>query len=172
MSNYFGFSISDSMFGEDLVLTRTTITAGEAAVLVDAWKKEGNLVPCINPSHQATIAAAKERFGISVEIPQVAPRAEVEAGDKILVMQVKGLPRLDASRHEYTESEIASATFGFAVYTAYPVSSVWETWYSGCSYGQGCQENMDNLGINVCSERGKNLLRKKYGAEAVKRFVR
>lgn len=39
----------------------------------------------------------------------------MEAGDSVIVMGVRGLPRL-TDRHEYTEAEIAAATFEFSEY--------------------------------------------------------
>lgn len=37
-------------------------------------------------------------------------------GDCEIVMGVRGLPRL-TDRHEYTDEEIAEATFSFSIYT-------------------------------------------------------
>lgn len=71
---------------------------------------------CCNPSHKATIDAMKARFGIDVPIPETPPRVVLGSGDSVIVMGVRGLPRL-TDRHEYTEDEIASATFTFAMYT-------------------------------------------------------
>ena len=68
---------------------------------------------CLNPSHSATISAMKSRFGIDVEIPSSPPRVNLFVGDQLVVMSVRGLPRL-TDRHEYTEDEIASASFSFA----------------------------------------------------------
>ena len=57
------------------------------------------------------------RYGIDVAIPETAPQVKLTAGDSLLVMGVRGLPRLDATRHEYTDAEIASASFAFSLYT-------------------------------------------------------
>lgn len=109
---FFGFAISDSMFHGDIILKRQEITVEQ----LKEELKEG-IIPCLNPSHAATIAAMKARYGIEVEIPETAPRCSLESGDALLLMQVRGLPRLDATRHEYTEEEIASATFTFSKYS-------------------------------------------------------
>jgi hypothetical protein len=63
-----------------------------------------------------TLAAAKACFGIDIAA-QGAPQVSLSPGDSIVVMSVRGLPRLDASRHEYTQAEIDSATFAFSRWT-------------------------------------------------------
>jgi len=113
MNKFFGFAISDSMFDGDLTVFRKTRTAEEVKKMAD----DGVLTPCLNPSHQATIDAMRQRFGIEVEIPEKAPVVKLEAGDGIVVMGVRGLPRLGVDRHEFTEEEIASATFTFSEWT-------------------------------------------------------
>lgn len=71
---------------------------------------------CLNPTHTATIAAMEARYGLHVAIPAAPPRVVLGVGDSVVVMGVRGLPRL-TDRHEYTEEEVASATFSFAQYT-------------------------------------------------------
>ena len=88
--------------------------------VVRTMAKNGELTPCLNPSHAATIDAMNSRFDIHITIPETPPRVSVGAGDSVIVMGVRGLPRL-TDRHEYTEEEIAAATFTFSRYT---VSSV------------------------------------------------
>lgn len=109
---FFGFALADSMFAGDCEIKRTSLSAEDVKKLAEA----GSLTPCLNPSHQATISAAKQRYGIEVEIPEVPPRVSVGSGDSVIVMGVRGLPRL-TDRHEYTEEEIASASFSFSQYT-------------------------------------------------------
>lgn len=108
---YFGFAIADSMFVGVFEITRCALTAAEARDLIMRGAE-----PCVNPSHAATIAAMRSRFGIDVEIPETPPRVVLSARDAIVVMGVRGLPRL-TDRHEYTKEEIAQATFSFSVYT-------------------------------------------------------
>ena len=109
MKKYFGFALADSMFAGDCTIQRTALTAEEVKAMA------GELTPCLNPSHRATIDAMRSRFGIDVEIPAQPPRVSVGIGDSVIVMGVRGLPRL-TDRHEYTEEEIASATFSFSEY--------------------------------------------------------
>lgn len=113
MSNtFFGFAIADSMFAGDCTISRKSLTADEAKAIINA-----GVEPCLNPSHQATITAMAVRYGIEVVIPKTAPQVTLNVGDKLVIMGVRGLPRLDATRHEYTDDEIAQATFAFSLYT-------------------------------------------------------
>jgi len=108
---YFGFALADSMFVGDCNITRRTIPVEEVKALVAQGVES-----CCNPSHEATINAMRSRFGIDVAIPETPPRVSLNTGDSIVVMGVRGLPRL-TDRHEYTEEEVASATFSFSEYT-------------------------------------------------------
>lgn len=111
VTKFFGFALADSMFSGDCTIVRSTITSEE----VKKMAENGELVPCLNPSHAATIAAMRERFGIEVEIPETPPKVVLNLGDALIVMGVRGLPRL-TDRHEYTEEEINAATFTFSKY--------------------------------------------------------
>ena len=109
---FFGFALADSMFQGDVQIARRSLSVEQVRELVQA-----GVVPCLNPSHVATINAMKARYGLEVAIPEKAPQVQLGAGDSVIVMGVRGLPRLDATRHEYTEAEIESATFSFSIYT-------------------------------------------------------
>lgn len=130
-TTYFGFALADGMFAGDVTITRKTLT-------VEAVKEIllGGVVPCLNPSHEATISAMRVRFGIDVPIPEKPPQVSLVAGDSIVVMGVRGLPRL-TDRHEYTVDEVAKATFSFSVYRVGPtrrevcldeLKAKWPTW--------------------------------------------
>lgn len=129
MTIYFGFGIAPSMFPENCAIVPATLTDPNVirALIVQA-------VPCLNPSHKATIAALTSRYGIEVAIPEKAPQVSLGVGDSVLVMSAKGLPRLEG-RHEYTEEEIASAQFTFIVYAvmALPLPTVL-TYDNGSGY--------------------------------------
>lgn len=112
MKTYFGFAVADSMFPGNCSVTRQSLSIEEAKEKIEA-----GIIPCLNPLHQATITAAQKRFGIVVEIPEKAPQVALEPGDSVIVMSVRGLPRLQENRHEYTEEEIASASFTFGIWT-------------------------------------------------------
>jgi len=111
MTKFFGFAIADSMFSGDVTISRKELTAEEVAKLLEA-----EVQFCLNPSHVATIVAAKSRYGFKVEIPEKPPVVALTHGDELIVMGVRGLPRL-TDRHEYTEEEIAKATFNFSIYS-------------------------------------------------------
>lgn len=118
---YFGFALADSMFAEDCNIKRKSLgnDAGYVQYLLDnpASADCAETAICLNPSHKATIVAMNTRYGIHVAIPETAPKVELRSGDKLIVMGVRGLPRLDATRHEYTQEEIDSATFTFTLYS-------------------------------------------------------
>lgn len=108
---FFGFALADSMFSGDVVIKRRQIDAEEAKAIIGQ-----GVEPCLNPSHVATIDAMQRRFGINVEIPSTPPQVKLGVGDQLIVMGVRGLPRM-TDRHEYTEEEVAQATFNFSLYT-------------------------------------------------------
>ena len=110
---YFGFALADSMFANlpnGTAIRRFVRTPEFVRELVGQ-----DIESCLNPSHAATIVAMRERFGINVSIPTVPPRVELQPGDSMVVMGVRGLPRL-TDRHEYSAEEISSATFAFSLY--------------------------------------------------------
>lgn len=109
---YFGFALADSMFSGTCVIERRAIDVETVRQLAD----EGKLTPCVNFSHAPTIEAMRYRYGISVEVPETPPRVQLASGDAVIVMGVRGLPRL-TDRHEYTKEEIASASFSFSMYS-------------------------------------------------------
>lgn len=110
---FFGFALADGMFATAgaCQIVRRPLSVGQVAAKV----AEG-VVSCCNPSHVSTIDAMRARFGLHVEIPETPPRVALARGDAVIVMGVRGLPRL-TDRHEYTASEVAQATFEFSEYT-------------------------------------------------------
>ena len=108
-TTYFGFAIADSMLPEEAVVCKRKLSIEEAKKLI-----QGS-VPCINFSHTATIKALVERFGIQVHVPKRPPIVNLQFGDVLIVMSVRGLPRL-TDRHHYTSEEIEGASFIFSKY--------------------------------------------------------
>lgn len=108
---FFGFALADSMFSGDVTIRRRVLSVDEVRSLVGQGVES-----CLNSSHAATIAAMREKFGIDVVIPETPPRVAVGPGDSVVVMGVRGLPRL-TDRHEYTAAEVDGATFVFSTYT-------------------------------------------------------
>ncbi len=111
MITYFGFAIADAMLPETCTIHRIPLTVEQARKLIDQ-----GVVSCFNPGHEATISAMRARFGISLPTPESASSIQISTGDRLIVMSVRGLPRL-VGRHEYTKDEISSATFSFGLYT-------------------------------------------------------
>ncbi|MEI6863947.1 MAG: hypothetical protein WCK46_01045 [Candidatus Adlerbacteria bacterium] len=111
MTNFFGFALADSMFSGEATIRRRKLTVEKVAERVKAWVE-----PCLNPSHAATIAAMRDKFGLDVGIPATPPRVVLGSGDSVIVMGVRGLPRL-TDRHEYTAEEVAKASFEFHEYS-------------------------------------------------------
>ncbi|HXQ37121.1 MAG TPA: hypothetical protein VN843_24135 [Anaerolineales bacterium] len=108
---YFGLALADSMFTGDCVIERKLVNAEDAKAYL-----AGGYSSCCNPSHVATLTALKTRHDIVVNVPSVPPKVVMNSGDTIMVFGVRGLPRL-TDRHEYTDEEIAKATFSFVLYT-------------------------------------------------------
>lgn len=109
MTRYFGFAFSASMLPPgEVSLKKRDLSADEVRDLLAA----GSVEFCLNPSHEATVEAARSRYGLAIEVPARPPRVDLASGDSVVVMQVSGLPRL-TDRHEYTREEIDSASFGF-----------------------------------------------------------
>lgn len=107
---FFGFALADSMFEGNCEISRKSLSVDDVKVCIEA-----GVVSCCNPSHVATINAMRARYGIDVTIPEQPPRVSLGDGDSVIVMGVRGLPRL-TDRHEYTDDEIAKATFTFSAY--------------------------------------------------------
>jgi hypothetical protein len=110
MRRFFGFALADSMFMGNVTIQRRTLNIDDVRKVVAA-----GVTSCCNPSHQATIDAMKARFALDVAIPVIPPRVELQSGDAVIVMGVRGLPRL-TDRHEYTNEEIVAASFLFSEY--------------------------------------------------------
>ncbi len=111
-TTYFGFAIADSMFAPEARVERQSLTPEQVAEVLAAGYSS-----CCNPQHRATLDAAKVRFGLDITVPEKAPQVALHPGDRVVVMSVRGLPRLEENRHEYTEEEVARATFVFGVWT-------------------------------------------------------
>lgn len=111
MSNlYFGFAVADSMFPSESLIKK------EQFDVVNDKNEIEAAFNCCNSTHTATILAANNKFGLNLVIPEKPPQVSLQIGDSLIVMGVRGLPRLTDNRH-YTQEEIDSATFVFSKYT-------------------------------------------------------
>jgi hypothetical protein len=110
MTTFFGFAIADSMFPNECTITRNPLTTEE---FVNELKS--GITSCCNGSHNATVTALNSilvNHGVTVDIPDTPPIVKLNKGDSIIVMSVRGLPRLTDNRH-FTPEEISHATFVF-----------------------------------------------------------
>lgn len=112
MKTYFGFAVADSMFPANCQVERQSLSVEEVKTLLGQ-----GYVSCCNPQHKTSLEAAHQRFDLNIEVPATAPKVQLEHGDKVIVMSIRGLPRLEENRHEYTEEEVAQATFTFGLWT-------------------------------------------------------
>ncbi len=110
-NTYFGFALADSMFQGICVIDRQPLSVEAVRQIV----RDG-VESCLNPSHEATVGAMRQRFDIDVSIPEAPPHITLNEGDRMLVMGVRGLHRL-TDRHHYSAAEIETATFSFSLYT-------------------------------------------------------
>ena len=108
MTRYVGFAVADSMFTGDCLVSRKVINAEMVEALVDE-----ETVSCVNKSHQSTIRAVEQRFGIVLNVPENPPLINLEYGDQLIVISVRGLPRQEG---EYTNEQVAKATFEFSLW--------------------------------------------------------
>jgi hypothetical protein len=111
MTVFFGFALADSMFVGDCNVIRQVLNVEEVRQLIRC-----GVASCLNPSHIATIDAMQKRYNLCVSIPENPPRVVLNKGDSVIVMGVRGLPRL-TDRHEYTPEEVAKAEFVFSLYS-------------------------------------------------------
>lgn len=111
MKIYFGFAIADGMFNEIANVSRRSLDITDP----ETKKRIENAIPAINKFHTATVKAMKVRFGIEVNVPETPPKITLDIGDEMIVMSVRGLPRLTENRH-YTGKEIANAEFSFGAW--------------------------------------------------------
>lgn len=109
---FFGFAVADSMFQGECTITRRMLSVDKVREFLNI----SDIQYCLNPSHKATITAAMTRYALPINIPEKPPSVKLQHGDSLIVMSVRGLPRLENS-HEYTTEQISGASFEFSMYT-------------------------------------------------------
>ncbi len=109
---FYCFVFTGSMLDGDCAARRKGLTPEQAIEII----KEG-VVAGYNPNHVATMVAMKQRYGIEVPPPPMAPKIKLQVGDRVLTMEIENLPR---ETREYTQEEVAKATYRFALYTIEP----------------------------------------------------
>jgi hypothetical protein len=99
------------MFPTNANSMRRKMTLQEVIDIVSA----STTIFCLNPSHKPTCDVAI-KLGIPIVIPEKPPIVKLDVHDHIIVMSVRGLPRL-TDRHEYTQDEIAQAEFEYGMWS-------------------------------------------------------
>jgi hypothetical protein len=98
------------MFEGGCTIVRKQISSDEAREIIRA-----GIISVVNPSHEATISMMRKKFGIEVTVPPSPPKLLLRPGEKLVIMSVRGLPRL-TDRHEYKSEDIDRADISFALY--------------------------------------------------------
>jgi hypothetical protein len=107
---FVGLALSSTMFQEECLVVRMPLNLLRVQrLLMD------EVVSCVNPSHQATLDALRERFGIEIPIPETAPKVTLEPGDTLVTLSARFSRRL-AEGEKYSAEEVAAATFEFVAY--------------------------------------------------------
>jgi len=108
---FLGFTISDSMFSTNAIITRKEISTREFM----EWVEAGEVIPVILQKHKFIVDALQSRYGIKIELLDKLPEINFQEGDSLVVMQVRGLPPYNPNC-EYTAAEIISASFSFSLW--------------------------------------------------------
>lgn len=125
---YVGLALSSTMFSGDGLISRFALRAEEAKQLIGGE----DVISCCNPSHQATIAALREKFGIEIPIPETAPKVTLEPGDLLIVLSARFSRRLSEGE-KYSPEEVESAAFEFVAYRRHRKGWKAMFWKEDCS---------------------------------------
>jgi hypothetical protein len=122
MTIYYGLAVSASMFEfgmssanvQRFSLSRVQEQLNHQINMVNSLIS--NAINCMNHSHAVTIDALW-KMGFYITSPEKEPPiVNLKSGDKLIVFQASGLPRL-TDRHQYTRDEIASADISIAIFS-------------------------------------------------------
>ena len=72
-----------------------------------------NPIIAINPNYSNTIQLLKDKFNICIDIPKDLQKISLGVGDKLLIAQVTGLPRIGGVQDKFTDDQIASCDVRF-----------------------------------------------------------
>ena len=110
---FVGLAMSSTMFSGNCEISRKVLSADEAKSILS-----GDIISCFNPSHIATIEALRDRFGIEVAVPEVAPKVVLGQGDSLVVLSARFSRRLNEGE-KFTQEEVDSASFEFVEYAVH-----------------------------------------------------
>jgi len=102
MTTFLSLAISDMMF-TDGECRRETITPADVQAALDAGAQRA-----LNPSHITTIDLIHRKFGLSLPVPDKAPKIALRPGDTLIVVQAN-LPRL-AEGQVHSDETVAHAS--------------------------------------------------------------
>jgi Domain of unknown function (DUF1874) len=107
---YVSLAIADTMFpyGEFL---KEEISPELAKNIVSTT----DVVSALNPSHKSTIDILERKFGLTLPIPEKAPKVSLQSGDQLIVFQAD-LPRL-AQGEVHSQEVVENAVIKFSLWT-------------------------------------------------------
>lgn len=108
---FVGLAIADSMFSAEVTAVRRPLSVEDVKTMVES----GTVISACNASHENTLKALAVKHGIQVAA-QGAPKVSLEPGDSIIVLSVRGLPRLEGTT-QYTDAQVDAASFAFGLWT-------------------------------------------------------
>lgn len=104
---YFNTAFAASMVPDGIVEFRT-VSVEEASEML-----QGEFANVANPTHAPTLSALSRKLGVNLTQAQ-GGRVLLSEDDACLVAQISGLPR---ETREFTDEEVAAATFSFRLVT-------------------------------------------------------
>jgi len=111
---YLAFNIGDSMFDDDkdVLILRRNISHDEFYKYLES----GNVISCLNGSHQNTIKEIERRFDVKLPVPKEPPRIKLTQGDAVITISSRGLPRKTQNALEHQSEALERASFHFSLY--------------------------------------------------------
>lgn len=108
MSKYLNTAFSLSMVKCPFTLTGEELTPEQAA----SWLQDRQVQNACNPQHANTLDAVSKRLQLDVRAAK-GGRVLLQPGDECLVAQVSFPPDVPRETKEYTDEQVARATFSF-----------------------------------------------------------
>ena len=110
MTTFISLAISDTMFPDNCSMSKIGISAARAKDLLERER----VLSALNPSHATTIDVIWRKFGISLLIPERAPKVALQSGDQLIVIQAQ-LPRL-AEGEVHSADTVENAKIKFSLW--------------------------------------------------------
>jgi hypothetical protein len=107
MTTYIGLAIADGMFPSTCTISRRELNADQVKEIIMA-----GIVTCCNPSHQTTLKALDQKFGIVVPFRIAPVMVSLKSNDSIIVLSAR-FPRRLAEGETWTQADVDAAEFKF-----------------------------------------------------------